>query len=170
VRTRRRTRHEAAAPLSRYLPAHDGEHWFVRCDAGHRHYGEHGAAGLLLAHTDALGTTRVLLHHRGQGTHHAGTWGWPGGAVKGGETAEAGARREAFEETGYLGFPAASASYRLDHGGWAYTTFLVRVPRLFEADSTWEGETAWLTFAEAIALPLVPGAKAALVNLFEEIR
>ena len=41
----------------------------------------------------------VLLVERGSG-HGAGRWSLPGGHVEAGETAEAAARREAFEETG----------------------------------------------------------------------
>jgi 8-oxo-dGTP diphosphatase len=151
---------------SRVLGRADADHFWVRCDGGHTHYGEHGAAGLILSHTDEDGTVWVLMNHRGPGVHHAGTWGWPGGAVAAGETPEQGARREASEETGLEGLPPASRSYRLSHGGWAYETFVVEVEDRADAVTGWEGEVRWMTVAEATRLPLVPGALGALTALF----
>ena len=63
---------------------------------GRRFWGRAGAAGLLVV--DPSGA--VLLQHRVGWSHFGGTWGLPGGARKEGETAEAGALREAQEEAG----------------------------------------------------------------------
>jgi hypothetical protein len=41
----------------------DGNGW-IECGQGHRHWGLHGAAGLLLHNVDADGTLRLLLQHR----------------------------------------------------------------------------------------------------------
>ncbi len=70
---------------------------WTRCAQGHRHWGLVGAAGLLVVH-DADGERRFLMQHRSEQVHHGGTWAIPGGALEHGETAAAGALREAEEE------------------------------------------------------------------------
>ena len=72
----------------------DGDGW-ARCGRGHRHWGVHGAAGLLLRHGDL-----VLLQHRAPWSHQGGTWALPGGARDSHETPEQAAVREAHEEAG----------------------------------------------------------------------
>src|SRR5690554_1082460 len=71
---------------SKYRPQ-PGDGW-VQCDCGQRHWGLHGAAGLLLL---AAGAKRnqllVALQHRAAWTHQGGTWGLPGGARQPAETA-----------------------------------------------------------------------------------
>ena len=57
----------------------DGDGW-VMCSCGHRHWGLHGAAGLLLIRRD-LDQPRVLLQLRAAWTHGGGTWALPGGAL-----------------------------------------------------------------------------------------
>ena len=108
-----------------------GDGW-VHCAAGHRHWGLFGAAGLLVRHrddTDPPGVDRVLLQHRASWSHHGDTWGIPGGARDRGEPARAAALREAAEECSL-----DTAAVRLldefvdDHGGWSYTTVVVRAP------------------------------------------
>ena len=99
----------------------DGDGW-VRCSAGHRHWGRHGAAGLLLRDRDD-GRDRVVLQHRAWWSHQGGTWGVPGGARDSGETAIVAALRETGEEAGIE--PAAVRPIGLlldDHGGWSYST------------------------------------------------
>ena len=139
---------------------------FVRCDAGHLHWGQNGAAGLLLAHIDASGVLRVMLHHRAAGTHNAGTYGWPGGAIEDHESALTAAYREADEETGLTDLPGPVDMFVLSHGGWSYTTLLVHVDERYAAEDMWEGESVWVTVDEARRLPLVPGALAAIDGLF----
>ena len=95
----------------------DGDGW-VRCSAGHRHWGRYGAAGLLLRDRGA-GRDRVVLQHRAWWSHQGGTWGVPGGARDSAETAVAAALRETAEEAGVS--PAAVRPTGLlvdDHGGW----------------------------------------------------
>ncbi|UJW36361.1 NUDIX domain-containing protein [Saccharothrix sp. AJ9571] len=97
------------------------EDTFVTCAQGHRHWGLHGAAGLLL--TDPA--RGVLLQHRAWWTHHGRTWALPGGALRPGESPAEAATREADEEAAVP--PAAVrpvASSTVDHGGWGYTTVL----------------------------------------------
>ena len=95
----------------------DGDGW-VRCSAGHRHWGRHGAAGLLLRDRGD-GLDRVVLQHRAWWSHQGGTWGVPGGARDSAETAVAAALRETAEEAGIS--PASVRPTGLlvdDHGGW----------------------------------------------------
>ena len=82
----------------------NGDGW-VRCAQGHRHWGRFGAAGLLV-----VAGGRLLLAHRAFWSHHGGTWGIPGGARDGAESARDAALREAVEETG---LDAAGAKDRL---------------------------------------------------------
>lgn len=129
---------------------------FVTCHCGRRHFGEHGAAGLLLV--DNRG--HVLLQLRGDRTHHGGTWALPGGALNPGEDAPAAAVREADEE---LGIEAAAVRVvgtfpGLDCGTWAYT-YVIAVPlgdiELYARTS--ETVTAgWYPLAAVAALNLHP--------------
>ncbi|MEJ7702743.1 MAG: NUDIX domain-containing protein [Geodermatophilaceae bacterium] len=84
----------------------DGDGW-VTCDLGHRHWGRHGAAGLLIRTAQS-----VVMQHRAPWSHHGGTWGLPGGARDSHETVSAAALREAAEE---------GASTRTRYGSPAYT-------------------------------------------------
>jgi 8-oxo-dGTP diphosphatase len=98
-----------------------GDGWIV-CDAGHRHWGVYGAAGVLVAE-DA----RVILQHRAPWTHQGDTWGVLGGARHAGEDAVTAALREAQEEADIdpeLIQPIGT--YLDDHGGWSYTTVVAR--------------------------------------------
>jgi len=97
------------ASVPRPFHRHPGDGW-AQCAHGHRHWGLHGAAGLLLArraHDGAIDA--VVLQHRALWSDQGGTWGFPGGALAPGETAEAGALREASEEAG---IPASAIRLR----------------------------------------------------------
>lgn len=112
----------AADPHSTH---HPGDGW-VDCVCGSRHWGLHGAAGLLLARRDSAGAIcDVVLQHRAWWSHLGGTWGAPGGALAPGETPLDGALREAHEEAGIPpGAVRVLGEYVLDHGPWRYTTIL----------------------------------------------
>ncbi|MFP5019986.1 NUDIX domain-containing protein [Pseudonocardia phyllosphaerae] len=139
-----------------------GDGW-VRCAYGHRHWGLFGAAGLLVRHhddADPPGVDRVLLQHRASWSHHGGTWGIPGGALDPGETARQAALREAAEESD-LDTAAAETvdEFVDDHGGWSYTTVVVRVPcappvAVRGAEST---ELRWVRADRLHELDLHPG-------------
>jgi 8-oxo-dGTP diphosphatase len=143
----------------------DGDGW-VRCAAGHRHWGRHGAAGLLLR--DRAGSRdRVVLQHRAWWSHQGDTWGVPGGARDSDETAVAAALREAGEEAGIA--PAAVRPTGLlvdDHGGWSYGTVLAEPagpavpvdPRPTGGEST---DVRWVDVDAVPVLPLHPGFAAA---------
>lgn len=132
----------------------DGNGW-VHCDLGHRHWGLHGAAGLLI--TDGA---RVVLQHRAAGTHDGDTWALPGGARDSHEDVLTAALREAAEEAGID--PASVApigEWVDDHGRWSYTTVLARALVELEPHATnWESfEVRWWATAEVAALPLHRG-------------
>jgi 8-oxo-dGTP diphosphatase len=132
----------------------DGDGWVV-CDLGHRHWGRHGAAGLLLA---APG--RIVLQHRALRTHEGDTWGLPGGARDSHESVVATALREAGEEAAID--PAAVEPIglsKVDHGGWSYTTVVARtLATVHPVAANWESEDVrWCGLDEVDRLPLHPG-------------
>ena len=113
----------------RVIEIGSGDGW-VRCAQGHKHWGRFGAAGLLVrayAASDPPGVDRVLLQHRAGWSHHGGTWGIPGGARDRGESPRVTALREAAEESTLDTGPVVPLDeYVDDHGGWTYTTVVVR--------------------------------------------
>jgi 8-oxo-dGTP diphosphatase len=137
----------------------DGDGW-VGCDAGHRHWGRYGAAGLLLRYFPAGGPVSVLLQHRAVWSHHGDTWGLPGGARDSHETAEQAAFREAVEESGVdVQQVAVTRSWVDDHGGWSYTTVLaVAQSELAVRVMTRESVALrWVPEGDVATLPLHPG-------------
>jgi 8-oxo-dGTP pyrophosphatase MutT (NUDIX family) len=144
----------------------DGDGW-TRCALGHRHWGLHGAAGLLLR-DEADDRDRVVLQHRAWWSHQGGTWGIPGGARDSEENAVAAALRESTEEAN---IPAAAVSpygeVVDDHGGWSYTTVLGRPVAPVDPEPT-GGESEdvrWVDVADVDTLPLHPGFAAAWPRL-----
>jgi len=133
----------------------DGDGW-TRCAAGHRHWGRHGAAGLLLRDRHD-GVDRVVLQHRAWWSHQGGTWGIPGGARDSDETAVAAALRESVEEANLQ--PTAVRPYGQlidDHGGWSYTTVLASASGHLELRASNFESTAirWWYVDEVATLPL----------------
>jgi 8-oxo-dGTP diphosphatase len=136
----------------------DGNGW-VRCSLGHRHWGRHGAAGLLLHTVDDDGVVRVLMQHRAAWSHHGNTWGLPGGARDSHEDVVTAALREAGEETG-LDRSRIRTRHRYldDHGGWAYTTVYADVPRPMPMVRNRESASLeWVPVDRVERLPLHPG-------------
>ena len=132
-----------------------GDAW-VYGPNGEKFWGTFGAAGLLVWHPVA----GILLQHRAGWSHFGGTWGLPGGARKLGESAVAGALREAHEEAGV---PAESIRVLfeslLDLEYWTYTTVVVEATEFFEpvigdAESL---DLRWVPVADVTELPLHPG-------------
>lgn len=135
----------------------DGWAW---CRLGHRHWGVHGAAGVLLTAPDPGGRTHVLLQHRAAWSHHGDTWGVPGGARHAGETPEQSALRETSEETGLVTSAVRTLEVHVDdHGGWSYTTVLATASRLLEVHDLDAESTAvrWVPVEDVDQLPLHPG-------------
>ena len=149
----------ADTTVPRPFHRHPGDGW-VQCAHGHRHWGLHGAAGLLLARRAHQGAIdAVVLQHRALWSDQGGTWGFPGGALAPGESAQSGALREAGEEAG---IPAAAVRLLgevvLDHGGWTYTTVLAEALTPFEPAATDAEslEVAWVLLDDVAHLPLLP--------------
>ncbi len=138
---------------------HPGDGW-VECACGSRHWGLHGAAGLLLARRTPAGSVdAVVLQHRALWSDQGGTWGVPGGAIGPDESAADGALREAAEEAGIP--PAAVRvldTVVLDHGTWSYTTVLAEAltpvePSATDAESL---EVAWVAADDVAGQPQLP--------------
>jgi 8-oxo-dGTP pyrophosphatase MutT (NUDIX family) len=140
-----------------------GDAWVEGPD-GVKYWGRFGAAGLLVWHPE-LG---VLMQHRIAWSHFGGTWGIPGGARKQGESAEAGALREAAEEaTVSAQLLRIIHTAVLDLGFWSYTTVVAEATEIFDpimadAEST---ELRWVPVAEVDSLPLHPGFAASWPEL-----
>ncbi|MFD8521020.1 NUDIX domain-containing protein [Streptomyces capillispiralis] len=131
----------------------DTSRGFVVCAHGCRHWGPHGAAGLLLRHDG-----RVLLQQRAPHVHHGGTWSLPGGALHAGEKPRRGAHREASEELGGLPRIRHHATHTNDHGRWAYHTVIADTLEPF-APGRGDGEgtrTRWVAPGQVDGLRLHP--------------
>ncbi|MFC4587836.1 NUDIX hydrolase [Sphaerisporangium corydalis] len=115
------------------MAAKDGDGWAL-CERGHRHWGVHGASGLLAVHYDLTGLPHVLMQKRASWSHHGGTWGLPGGALDSHEDAVTGAMREALEEAALRGDGLRVLGvYTDDHGGWSFQTVIAEAESLFPA-------------------------------------
>ncbi|MFG1947358.1 NUDIX domain-containing protein [Nonomuraea sp. NPDC048826] len=137
----------------------DGDGW-TECGRGHRHWGLHGASGLLAVHHDDSGVPHVLMQKRSAWSHHGGTWGLPGGARDSHEDAVATALREAREEAALAGERLrVQGVYRDDHGGWAFETVIAESSeRLAAVCANGESdELVWLPLGEVAARTLHPG-------------
>ncbi len=144
-----------------------GDAWVEGPD-GKKYWGTFGAAGLLVLHPP-LG---VLLQLRADWSHHGGTWGIPGGALKQGEDATTAALREANEEA------AVPAEYLrviettlLDLGFWSYTTVLAVSEEFFQPQVTDHESAAleWVGMNEVSARDLHPAFGAAWPNLRQRL-
>ncbi len=141
------------------MTAGDGDGW-ARCDLGHRHWGVHGAAGLLAVHHDATDGPRVLMQKRSAWSHHGGTWGLPGGARDSHEDTIDTALREAFEEAALDGTGLrVQGVYLDDHGGWSFETVIAEAAELLRAvpANTESDDLRWVPAEEITARNLHPG-------------
>lgn len=141
------------------MTVHDGNGW-TRCGRGHRHWGRHGAAGLLVAAPDAAGRPSVLLQQRSWWGSHGGAWGPPGGARDSHESELHTALREAEEECAIdASAVTVHGVLRDDHGGWTYRTVLGCAAwplRAFPVSEETK-EVAWVPVDDVVSLRLHPG-------------
>ncbi|CAB4669379.1 MAG: NUDIX domain-containing protein [Actinobacteria bacterium] len=131
----------------------DGDGW-VECTCGNKHWGLHGAAGLLLVRDHTL-----LLQHRSEWVHNGGTWGVPGGARDSHESPVDAAIREAVEETGIEPhLLTVHLTHTVDHGIWRYDTIIAAAhPELVPHHMNEEGqELRWISWEEIDAMKLHP--------------
>jgi 8-oxo-dGTP pyrophosphatase MutT (NUDIX family) len=127
------------------------------------HWGEHGAAGLLL-----VDKGNVLLQLRPEGIHEGGTWSIPGGALGDDESPEDGALREAAEETGIDPADVDIIAVYTDpcDCGWTYETCIANPTGTLELAANWESqELRWVPLEDVDALDLHPGLKGAWPDL-----
>ncbi|MBC7639763.1 MAG: glutamate--cysteine ligase [Rhodoferax sp.] len=149
----------------------DGNGW-VECDCGHRHWGRHGAAGLLLLRPGDRGA-EVLLQLRSSWTHQGGTWGLPGGARDSHETTSQAARREAREENDVDTAAVVDVvEHRVDHGSWSYTYVVARAParagaRVANGESDAVG---WVALDDVATRELHPALAAEWSRLHDLVR
>jgi 8-oxo-dGTP diphosphatase len=146
----------------------DGNGW-VRCRCGHRHWGLHGAAGLVLLRRRADGRVDVLLQLRSPWTHQGGTWGVPGGARDGHEDVVTAALREAQEEAGVDpgDVDVVGTAVGTDDVDWRYTYVIgwARNPVRPHVRNDESDAVAWVPLDEVGALPLHPAFAAAWPHL-----
>jgi 8-oxo-dGTP diphosphatase len=149
----------------------DGDGW-VWSDAGTRHWGLHGAAGLLLRAPLPDGATAVLLQHRAVWSHQGGTWGLPGGARDSDETAAQTAIREAREEAGiaheHVVVRVWEVTTTASGTNWTYTTVIADAPHPLDTVANYESaELRWVAEDEVASLPLHPGLANSWQRLLE---
>jgi 8-oxo-dGTP diphosphatase len=154
---------------------HDGNGW-VNCRCGSRHWGRHGAAGLLLlrdpstpagvaAGPEPDDRREVLLQLRAAWTHQGGRWGLPGGARDSHEDPVAAALREATEEAGVApdAVTVIGQAPGVDHGDWCYTYVVALAGRSLSISprTTESDELRWVALDVVQGLPLHPAFAAA---------
>lgn len=137
-----------------------GERWTI-CALDHVHWGANGGAGLLLRYRSADSEPRYLLALRSRWADEPATWGFPGGAIRDGESPEEAARRETVEEIGGLPTYGVAAEEMQDcGGGWRFHIFLADVEAMFDAYSVRETDaTGWFTSLQMRELPLHSGLR-----------
>ena len=138
------------------VAAGDGNGW-VECRCGSRHWGRHGAAGLLLLRAGETGV-ELLMQLRAAWTHEGGSWGLLGGARDSHEDVVAAALREAAEEAGLdtAGVRVVGSVVGVDHEDWNYT-YVVAITREATPVRALTGESdelRWVELAAVGALPL----------------
>ncbi len=135
------------------MVARDGDGW-VQCDCGAKHWGLHGAAGVLLVRRD-----QILLQHRAPWVHNGDTWGIPGGARDSHESTIECAFREAVEETGIqTNYLTPLHTFTDNHGGWRYDTVIAQASDALVAHEVNDEshEVRWVDIEKVVELPLHP--------------
>ena len=131
----------------------DGDGW-IECNCGGKHWGLHGAAGLLL-----MRDNKILMQHRAPWVHNGDTWGIPGGARDSHESAVEAAIREAHEEIGIFEKDLTPGEVFIDdHGVWSYHTVIATAhPELVAHEANDESkEVAWVEIDQVVNKELHP--------------
>ncbi len=133
---------------------------YVYCSCGRRHWGVHGAAGLLLTDRDRSG---IVLQRRSALVHHGNTWALIGGALEPGETPTEAALREAAEEERLdLATVRPVRTFAgTTHPEWTYTYVLVETARpedpVLPVSGGWESDGArWVDLGDVPRRELHP--------------
>ncbi|MFD0705646.1 Maf family nucleotide pyrophosphatase [Alloscardovia venturai] len=164
---------DSKAPDSNISQPGDG---WIDCACGHKHWGRHSAAGILLARrNDAGEITHIAMQHRAQWSAEGGTWGIPGGAIATGENVIEGALREAREEANIHPEDIhVVGAYQEDHGPWSYTTVFafekrgtMAEPRATDDESI---EVKWLSIEEMDNVNLLSYFKSDWPNFLQRLR
>ena len=138
------------------MALHDGDGW-VQCQCGSKHWGIHGAAGVVLLDPTSRS---VLMQLRAEWTHGGRVWGIPGGARDSHESAIQSALREMREE---LSIDEALVevvhdNMWTDHEDWHYHTVIALTSRDVEFVTNEEAELAdWIEISKIQDLDLHPG-------------
>jgi len=147
----------------------DGDGW-IECSCGNKHWGLHGAAGLLIVRDQ-----KILLQHRAPWVHNGDTWGIPGGARDSHETILEGAKREAREELGLdTDLLEPIQTFTDNHGVWRYDTIIATAsPDLVAHEMNDESqEVRWVAFDDVATMHLHPAFARhwpALLTLLREL-
>ncbi len=98
-----------------------------------------------------------------------GMWNLPGGAVDPGERPVDAARREAMEEAAIQ----LGELREVDRSTWSWgqLTVFCAIDWSGDPEHNWESsEMRWVSLPEASRLPLVPGLRGPLLDLWEQVR
>ena len=135
------------------MAARDGDGW-IECHCASKHWGKHGAAGLLMIHN-----RKIFLQHRAPWVHNGDTWGIPGGARDSHESAQEAAFREAVEETGLdTSGLQVIGDFVDDHTIWSYTTIFAVAPSELATPALNDEshDVRWVDLDDVTRLPLHP--------------
>jgi 8-oxo-dGTP diphosphatase len=141
---------------------------WVYSEEGNRFWGLYGASGILLRLGEGEDALYLLLQ-RSYTTHHGGTWGIPGGALKRDEAPIEGAMRELYEETGIILPDEAKLINAVAYTPipeWKYTTFVYQVEEMPEIEDILgeHMDGAWVSRDAAWELDLHPGFEAPFLS------
>ena len=151
------------------MAARDGDGW-VDCSCGQKHWGIHGAAGIVIVHA---ARDEVLMQLRAPWTHGGQTWGFPGGARDSHETVIDAALRELLEELGVTSddLDILHDDTWADHGQWSYHTVIARAKNEITVTHNDESvEVRWIALEDVDGLDLHPGVRGAWEHVVAHVR
>jgi len=146
----------------------DGDGWH-ECQCGSRHWGKHGAAGVLVVNPN---TSKVLLQLRAPWTHGGQTWGIPGGAKDSHESDLEAALREVQEELGIAAHCLKIVHEKAFtiHGDWKYHTVVAAITEEIVFIHNEESiEAGWFALDEVDNLELHQGFASGWPQLKESL-